>query len=125
MICLGCGKIQRVMRVRIYSNGIESPLSHFIGKLVSNVCLGIAASLKTPRPIENLTYELDQDSVSIQINGEPVPLNMSRGFSRIIVRDTLRGMISHLKLDDPNGFIRIEVDTREETADGPSDQSKS
>jgi hypothetical protein len=97
------------MRVRIYSNEIEAPLSPFIGKFLGNVCIGITSSLKTPQPIKTLKYELDGDIVRIEVNRIPVPLNMSQGFSRIIVRDTIRGMIRHLKLNDPNGAIRIEV----------------
>ena len=98
------------MRIRIYSNQIEAPLTPFIGKFLGNVCAAVAASLKTPQPIRILTYELEGDEVRIHVNGIPVPLNMSQGFSRIIVLDTLRGMIRHLKLTDPNGFICIEVD---------------
>jgi len=98
------------MRVRIYSNEIEAPLSPFIGKFLGNVCFGITSSLKTPLPIKSLKYEIDGETVRIEVNQMPVPLNMSQGFSRIIVLDTLRGMIRHLKLADPNGVIRIEVE---------------
>jgi hypothetical protein len=98
------------MKTRIYSNGIEAPLSRFIGSLLGNVCVGVAASLKTPQPIQTLKYELEGDAVRIEVNRSPVPLNMSQGFSRIIVSDTLRGMIRHLKMEDPGGLIRIEVD---------------
>jgi hypothetical protein len=103
------------MRIRIYSNEIEAPLSPFIGKFLGNVCLGITTSLKTPQPIRTLKYELDGDIVRIEVNQIPVPLNMSQGFSRIIVRDTIRGMIRHLKLADPNGIIRIEVEMETES----------
>ncbi len=98
------------MRTRLFSNEIEAPLSPFIGKLVGNVCFGVASSLKTPLPIKNLKYELEGEAVHIEVNHTHVPLNMSQGFSRIIVHDTLRGMIRHLKLADPNGAIRIEVE---------------
>ena len=102
------------MRVRIYSNNVEAPLTPFIGKFIGNVCAGIAGSLKTPQPINALKYELDGDAVTIEVNHAPLSLDMSRGFSRIIVRDTIRGMIRHLKMADPNGAIRIEIDLREE-----------
>jgi hypothetical protein len=98
------------MRIRIYSNQIEAPLTPFIGKFLGNVCAAAAASLKTPQPIRTLQYEIEGDAVRIQVNQTPVPLNLSHGFSRIIVLDTLRGMIRHLKLADPDGAIRIEVD---------------
>jgi hypothetical protein len=103
------------MRIRLYSNAIESPLSPFIGKFLGNVCLGIASSLKTPQPIRSLQFEIEGDTVHIHVNETPVALNMSQGFSRIIVLDTLRGMIRHLKMDDPNGAVRIEVDAETES----------
>jgi hypothetical protein len=98
------------MRIRLYSNGIEAPLSLFIGKFLGNVCMGIASSLKTPQPIRSLQYEIEGEAVRIEVNQMPVALDMSRGFSGIIVLDTLRGMIRHLKMEDPNGKIRIEVE---------------
>jgi hypothetical protein len=102
------------MRIRLYSNNIEAPLTPFIGKFLGNVCAAITASLKTPQPIKTFSYELDGDMVRILVNQVFIPLDMSQGFSRIIVLDTIRGMICHLKLADPNGVIRIEVDMETE-----------
>ena len=98
------------MKIRIYSYDIEAALTPFIGNFLANVCFGITSALKTPRPIRTLSYEIVGDEVRIQVNGIRVPLNMSQGFSRVIITDTIRGMIRHLKMDDPNGSIRIEVD---------------
>lgn len=103
------------MRIRIFSNEVEAPLSRFIGKFLGNVCFGIASSLKTPQPISSLKYELEDEDVRIEVNQLPLPLNMSQGFSRVIIHDTVRGMIRHLKLDDPNGTIRIEVEIEGES----------
>ncbi len=102
------------MRIHIYSNGIEAPLTNFIGKFVGNVCVGIVHSLKIPQPVNTLKYELDGESVQIEVNRAPLSLDMSHGFSRIIVLDTIRGMIRHLKMADPNGVIRIEIEMGEE-----------
>ena len=99
------------MKTRIFSNEIEAPLTRFIGNLLGNVCIGITTSLKTPQPIRNLKYELAGQDVRIEVNREPVPMDLNSGFSKIIVNSTIRGMIRHLKLDDPDGNIRIEVDT--------------
>lgn len=98
------------MRIRLFSNNIEAHLTPFIGKLVGNVSVGIANSLKIPQPIKSLKYEIDGESVSIQVNQIPVSMDLSHGFSRIIVCDTIRGMIRHLKMDDTNGAIRIEIE---------------
>ena len=56
-----------------------------------------------------------QNAAAHKVNQMPVLLNMSQGFSRIIVLDTIRGMIRHLKLADPNGAIRIEVEMEAES----------
>jgi hypothetical protein len=104
------------MRISIYSNHIEAPLTPFIGKFLGYVCYGIAASLKTPQPIQTLLYEIDGESVQIQVNQIPVTMDISHGFSRVIVLDTIRGMIRHLKMEDPNGIIRIEIDMEGEAA---------
>jgi hypothetical protein len=98
----------------MYSNQIEAHLTPFIGKFLGNVCAGIAASLKTPQPIRNLSYDIDGENVQIKVNLAPVTLDISHGFSRVIVLDTIRGMIRHLKMADPNGVIRIEIDLEEE-----------
>ncbi len=103
------------MRIKIFSNDVEAPLSRFIGNFLGNVCFGIASSLKTPQPIQSLKYEIEGDAVSIEVNRNPVPLNMSQGFSRVIIHDTIRGMIRHLKLADPNGAIRIEIEIDKES----------
>ena len=50
----------------------------------------------------------------IEVNRNPVPLNMSQGFCRILIHDTIRGMVRHLKLADPNGTIRIEMEIETE-----------
>ena len=102
------------MQVKLYSNEQEAPLTPFIGKFVGNVCAAITAALKTPQPFHSLIYEIEGDTVRIQVNNIPVALNLSRGFSRIIILDTLRGMIRNLKMDDPNGKIRIELDLNAE-----------
>ncbi len=74
-------------------------------------------SLKTPRPIESLKFEVDGEDVHIEVNRTPLALNLSRGFCRIIILDTLRALVRHLKVADPNGSIRIEVEM--ETGDVP------
>ena len=93
---------------------MEAHLTRFIGKFVGNVCIGIAGSLKIPEPIRTLKYQIDGEAVSIEINETPLSLDLSNGFSRIIILDTIRGMIRHLKMADPNGSIQIEIEMEAE-----------
>jgi hypothetical protein len=99
-----------VMKTRIYSNEIEAPLTKFIGDFLGNVCMGITLSLKTPQPIRTLKYEIRGEDVFLEVNGSEVPMNLNSGFSKVIVSNTIRGMVRHLKLADPEGTIRIEAD---------------
>jgi hypothetical protein len=103
------------MRIHIFSNNVEGHLTPFIGKFLGNVCVAIAASLKTPQPIQTLLYEIEGETARIHVNQIFVPLNMSQGFSQIIILDTIRGMIRHLKLEDPAGALRIEIDMETES----------
>jgi len=99
-----------IMKTKIYSNNIEAPLTRFIGNYLGNVCAGITLSLKTPHPIKTLKYEIEGEDVRIEVNAAKVPMDLNSGFSKVIVSNTIRGMVRHLKLSDPEGTIRIEVD---------------
>jgi len=98
------------MKIRMWSNEIETSLTPFIGGYIGNVCLAIVASLKTSEPAMTLRYDVSGKSVRITMNGSPLPLNLSSGFAEKMILDTIRGMIRLLKMDDPSGVIRIEID---------------
>jgi len=97
------------MEIRMWSNEIEANLTPFIGEYIGNVCLAITASLKTPDPARTLRYDLSGESVRIALNGNTLPLDLSSGFAEKMIHNTIRGMISLLKMDDPSGVIRIEI----------------
>ena len=99
------------MKIRMWSNEIEANLTPFIGKYIGNVCLAIVASLKTAEPARTLRYDILGESVRIALNGSPLPLDLASGFAEKIILDTIRGMIRLLKMADPSGAIRIEIDT--------------
>jgi len=98
------------MKIRMWSNEIEAALTPFVGGYIGNVCLAIVASLKTSKePVESLNYEIHGESVRIILNGNNLPLNLSSGFVEKMIHDTIRGVMRPLKMDDPSGFIRIEI----------------
>ena len=98
------------MKIHLYSNEIEAPLTPFIGSYVGNVCVGIVDALKTNESTRTLRYDIAGESVSIMLNGKPLPLNLASGFVEQLILDTIRGMIRRLKMDDPAGVIRIEIE---------------
>jgi hypothetical protein len=106
------------MKVRMWNNEIEANLTPFIVKYISNVCLAIVASLKTSATVRSLRYDVSGESVSITLNGIPLPLDLSSGFAEKMILGTVRGMIRLLKMEDPSGVIRIEVNPE---ASNPND----
>jgi hypothetical protein len=97
-------------RVRLYCNGSETEVKPFVSRFTANVCRAIVNSLKTPRFTSHIDFILKGDLIELRVDQTPVPLDRSQGFAEIMVRDTIRGMIQHLKDIDPGGTIRIEVD---------------
>ena len=97
------------MRVRLQCNGLDCLVTPFVGRFIANVCCAMMESLKAPQPSKTVMVALDGDIISVEIDGIAVPLDERQGFAQTIVRDTVRGMISHLKGIDSGRTIRIEV----------------
>jgi hypothetical protein len=99
----------RAVKVRILCNGHELAVGRFVGRFVSGVCRGIIEALKTSQPIRDIVFEIESSSVRLWVNGDPVLMDNGQGFARVIVEDTLRGMLTHLKGMNPEGITRIET----------------
>jgi hypothetical protein len=98
------------MQIRLYSNELEAPVSPFVGRYIANICLAISTSLKAAEGTR-IRFDFTDDEVSLEIDGSPVPLGLNQGFAGTLVRDTLQGMVKHLKGMAPEGKIRIEIDS--------------
>ena len=99
--------------MRLYCNDHETFVSPFIGKFTANVCKAMTESLKAPSSSRSIQFILQGDDVGLHVDGTLVLLDRSQGFAETIVRDTLKGMIRHIKAIDPEGVIRIEIDLEE------------
>jgi hypothetical protein len=97
------------MKIRLFCNDVEAPVSPFVGRFIANVCIAISRSLKTAEG-KTILFAFSADRVGLEIDGLPIPLDLSQGFAATLVRDTLRGMVQHLKGMDAKGKIRIEVE---------------
>lgn len=97
------------MKIRLFCNDLEAPVSPFVGRFIANICIAISRSLKTAEG-KNILFTFSGDRVGLEIDGLPVPLDLSQGFAETLVRDTLRGMVQHLKGMDPKGSTRIEIE---------------
>jgi hypothetical protein len=105
--------ILKPMKVRLFSNGVAIPVSPFIARFIFQVSAAVIRSLKAPQPVRSAEFLIDPGDVFLRVDGAPVPLDHSRGFARVIVRDTLGGMVRHLKGVDPDAAFEIELDWRD------------
>ncbi len=99
----------RPVQIRIVCNGTELIVGRFVGRFVAGVCSGIVEALKAPRPERRIEFELEAGLVRLWVDGTAVPMDRGQGFAQVIVRDTLRGMLQHLKGIDPDGNVRVET----------------
>ncbi len=73
----------------------DSPISldYFAQGFVDHTVSGMLEALEGTSPIENLNLLIENDKVTIDLNGSPVPVN---AFASKILRNTTLGMISTL-----------------------------
>lgn len=88
------------------------PLNPFITGLVENVAQGIVRSLKLEADaVRTIEFRLPAEAeMTLQVNGTPVSLQLTTGFSRRIIESTLRGLLQPLKGTEgaKEIFIKIE-----------------
>jgi len=98
------------MRVWLFCDNQEAPVSPFVARFLSNICFAIATSLKTPAAKKKIEFDLQGDEVRLQIDGASIPLGLNQGFAGTLIRGTLRGMVQDLKGIDLQRQIRIAVE---------------
>lgn len=98
------------MRVRLFCDNQEAPVSPFVARFVANVCVAVATSLKTTAAAKLIEFDLQGDEVRLRIDGASIPLGLNQGFAETIIRGTLRGMVHDLKGIDLQRQIRIAVE---------------
>jgi hypothetical protein len=82
-------------KVNLTVNNVPIKLDYFVEGYVYHVANGILASLKDTGVIKTLELDVDNTGdVKINLNGADVPLIY---FPKLIIRNTLAGMVSKLK----------------------------
>lgn len=100
------------MKTKISVDGQELPLNPFVADLVGNVVKGIVSSLKTgANEIKKIEVHLQEQQIaSLKLNDQPISLEMTTGFARRIVGNTLKGMLQPLKGVEGGKDVIIQVE---------------
>ncbi len=83
----------RQITLRVNENPIN--LDYFVEGFVDHTVSGIIAALKGTGEIVYLDVAIDRENVSVILNGADVPVNL---FASKIIRNTLTGLVSSLKV---------------------------
>jgi hypothetical protein len=97
----------RAVKVRIICDGKDLAVGRFVARFVAGICRGIVDALKSPPPNREITFEVEGAAVRLWVDDVMVPMDGGQGFAHVIILDTLRGMLRHLKGIDPQGNVRI------------------
>ena len=97
----------RAVKVRIICDGRDLAVGRFVARFVGGICRGIVDALKSPPPDREITFEVEGAAVRLWVDDAVVPMDGGQGFAQVIILDTLRGMLRHLKGIDPQGNVRI------------------
>jgi hypothetical protein len=98
------------MNVRLISDGIDAPVTPFVGQFISSICIAAVSALKDANPKKCVEFELHGSECRLQVDGVAVPLNLSRGFAATLVAETLCGLVRPLKGVDPQKRVQIIVE---------------
>ena len=99
------------MTTKIWAGGAEIPLNPFVATLVGNVVKGIVSALKgiSGAP-ERIELQMHQHAVTrLEVNYQPVSLQMASGFAQRIISSTLAGMLAPLKGAESAAEVIIRV----------------
>jgi len=94
------------MTVQISLNVNDNPvqMDYFVAGFVDHILSGIIEALEDTTEIKDLDLSIDDDKVTIKLNGALVPIN---DFVNTIIKGTITGMVSTLK--GVNGIGKLNI----------------
>ena len=96
------------MKASLLVDGESIALNPFVGNYLANVCKAILDSLKGTEGTKRAVFDIEGKTADLKADGVDVDLHASKGFAGVIVRDTLLGVLAHLRGVRKWNHIRIE-----------------
>ena len=96
------------MKASLRVDGSSVETNPFVESYLANVCKAILDSLKGTEGANKALFKIEGKNVELVVNDNPVELGIDRGFAGVIVRDTILGVLSHLR--GVRKWTQIEVE---------------
>jgi len=97
------------MKATLYVDGNTIETNPFIQSYLANICKAILDSLKGTQGAQKARFRIKGKDLEIVVNDNPTDLHMDRGFAGVIVRDTILGILAHLRGIRGGKVTEIEV----------------
>jgi hypothetical protein len=96
------------MKSTLRVDDCDIELGPFVETYLANVCRAILDSLKGTAGAQRAEFRIEGKGLELLVNDQPVDLGMDKGFARVIVRDTVLGVLAHLR--GTRGWTQIQVE---------------
>ncbi len=98
------------MAVKLVADGKDIELNPFVAGYLRNIVKGIGASLRETDKAHRLEFNLEGKDLTLLADGKEVPLDLGKGFAKVIVSDTIKAVIQRHKHAKRAEKIQISVD---------------
>ena len=85
------------MKASLLVDGQSIALNPFVETYLANVCKAVLDSLKGTEGAKHAVFDIEGKTADLMADGAAVDLHASKGFAGVIVRDTLLGVLAHLR----------------------------
>lgn len=96
------------MKATLQVDGKKVEMNPFVETYLSNICLAILRSLKDTQDAQRVVFQIKGKDLELKVDDRPVDLHTKKAFAKVIVRDTLLGVLAHLR--GIRGWTEIQVE---------------
>ncbi len=96
------------MGASLQVNGRAVEINPFLETYLANICRAILNSLKGTEGAQRALFRIRGKELELVVDDAPVDLHMRTAFAMVLVRDTLLGVLAHLR--GLRGWKEIQVD---------------
>jgi hypothetical protein len=97
------------MKATLQVDGNSVPMKPFVETYLANICDAVLRSLKDTEGTMHALFRLEPEDLKLLVDGQPLDLFIDKGFAYALVRDTLRGVLTHFQ-GIPREWSEIRVE---------------
>jgi hypothetical protein len=95
------------MKASLQVDGKQTPMKPFVESYLANICDAMLRSLKGTQDAGRAVFQIEGKKLELRLDDRLADLHMDKGFAAVIVRDTLLGVLAHLR--GVRGWTEIRV----------------